>query len=170
MHPGEEISADRTDQLRRGLQQDRMAPRRRVIFGGCLLPQSHHVFSKWLSSLWHPTTVEMGRQQCVHYRGCPRCHGLDPSLLRRKALYWQHWPDKHLWNDLPHSHLPIHGHYATINSTIYGLVIGWVLDWRWTRFGLRILQLAQIRSRNHGSSDWSHPRRLGLHSLLQPIS
>ena len=170
MHRREEISADAIDQLRRGLQQDHMEARRGVIFAGPLLSQSHYVFSKWLPSLWHPTLVEMGRQQCVHYCASTRCHRLDPSLLRRKALHPQHCPDQHLRDDMPHSDLPIYRNYATINSIIYGLGIGRVLSWHWARSRLRILQLAQIRSRNHGSCDWSHPRRLGLHSLLQQTS
>lgn len=147
-----------------------MEPRRGVIFGGCLLPQSHHVFSKWLPSLWHPAIVEMGRQQCVLYCSLPRCHGLGPSLLRRKALHPQHWPDKHLRDDMLYSDFPIHRHYATIDSIIHGLDTGRVLNWCGTRLGLWIVQLAQIWSRNHGSRHRKHPRRLGLHPLLQPIS
>ena len=68
------------------------------------------------------------------------------------------------------SHLPLYRHYATIYPIIYGLDTSRVLNGCRTRSGLWILQLAQIWSRNHGSSYWKHSRRLGLHSLLQPIS
>lgn len=147
-----------------------MEPRRGFIFDGCLLSQSDYDFSKRLPSLRHPTIVEMGRLKCIYYCGCTRFDGLDPSSLRRKALHPQHWPDKHLRDDMFHSDLPIYLHYASIYPIIYGLDIGRFLIWYRTRSGLRIIQLAQIWSKCYGSSYWKHPRSLSLHSLLQPTS